>query len=511
MGLLESEGTRLSDDYYVGMDLGTVNSCLAYVDRNGEVKIAYGTDGRDILPSVVFFTEQGKIVGNRAKELSSNNLNSVVSGFKKQMGTRYTRKIQDRPYTSTELSAIVLKKLISDFEKTKDFQVKKAVITVPGEYGDAERNATLEAARIVGIEQAELLNESVAAALSYGIGRGDAVNRTIIVFDLGGGTFDATVLKISNGNFQTLSLEGNKNLGGRDWDLQLASIIQKKVLDTVGLSAEDIESDAMFRKNIMHEAEKQKELLTFQNKVVSTIDVNGTSVMYTVRREELEEATTWLMIKTIELVGSALRNAKLQMNSIDEIVLVGGATLMPQVMRSLEDAYPSTDIQFFDPEHAVARGAAIYAESIFGKRDISVVNVLSRTFGIMAGIDGQEKVCNILYRNVPLPMESTLMCRPKRDDQENLQISVYKSNAKLGEDYIDPAKARLVSTFTFPLSGKISRGRTRLAIRFAADIEGRLRVSVDCNGKIVNCDLSESVSLSEEEILEAELKVRGVV
>ncbi|MFA6710173.1 MAG: Hsp70 family protein [Candidatus Methanomethylophilaceae archaeon] len=502
----------MTEDYYVGIDLGTVNSCLAYVDQRGEVKAAYGTDGKDILPSVVLFTDQGKIVGNKAKELSSrDNMNYVVSGFKRQMGTGYTRKINDRSYTPIELSAIILKKLISDFEKTKGFMVRKAVITVPGDYGDIERNATLGAARIVGIEHAELLNESVAAALSYGMGRGNAVNRTIIVYDLGGGTFDATVLKISDGNFRTLSLEGNKNLGGKDWDLQLASIIQKKVLDTAGLSAEEIESDAVFRKDVMYEAEKQKELLTFQDRAVSSIDVNGIPITYTVRREELEEATAWLMAKTIELVGYALRNAKLQMNSIDEIVLVGGATLMPQVMRSLEDAYPSTSIQFFDPEHAVARGAAIYSESVFGKRDINVVSVLSKTFGIMAGIDGQEKVCNILYRNVPLPMENTLMCRPKRDEQKDIEIAVYKSNARTGDDFIDPEKAKLVSKFVFPLPGKVSRGRTRLAVRFAADVEGRLRVSVDCNGKVVDCDLSEGVSLSEKEILEAGSKLGGVV
>lgn len=485
---------------------------MAYSCDDGTVKVLSGSGNRDVVPSMVLFTGRALYVGDRAKDLSSEHDPSLfISGFKRQMGTDYVRTVQGQTYTPTEISAIVVKKLLMDFESLHKAKIRQAVITVPGEYGDAERNATIEAGRIAGLETVELLNESVAAALSYGIGMDSMENKTIIVYDLGGGTFDATVMKISNGRSITLSNEGNKNLGGRDWDLQLASIIQRKILDSVGLRADDIEEDGDLRRNIMVEAERQKELLTYQERAISSIRVKGEMVNYTVTREEFEESTSWLMARTIEFVGSAIRDAHLDMGSVDEIILVGGATLMPQVMRALEDAFPSVEIQFFDPEHAVARGAAIYARSVFGDKDMDVVSVLGKSFGIVAGIDGKERICNILYRNVALPMERILMCRPKRDDQKKLTLMIYESNARSGEEYIDVDKGRLVSKFDIELPDRISRGRTKIAIKFAADGAGKLDILVDCNGTVIECDLARDILLSSKERAESMQKIRGII
>ena len=502
----------MDSQQYVGIDLGTVNSCLAYSDGKGNVEVSIGDDGNDITPSVILFTDFGKVIGRKAiDDAGKYNTTNYISYFKRQMGTNITRNIRSVSYTPTEMSAMILTKLVSDFEKESGTRLDKAVITVPCDYGDAERSATVDAAKIAGIMEVELLNESVAAALSYGMGRGDKTDRTIIVYDLGGGTFDATVLKISDGKFTVLSSEGSKNLGGRDWDLQLASIMEKKILDSAGLTSDDIESDSDIRGRMLRDAEKQKELLTYQDRAVGNVDIYGKTITYTVTREELDESTMWLMSQTIDMVGFALRNAKLEMNQIDEIVLVGGATLMPQVMRELEDAYPSTGIEFFDPEHAVARGAALYAESVFGSVKMTVTPVLTKSFGVLAGIDGVERVCNILFRDVPLPMDSTLMCRPKRDDQKELQISVYESLAKTGDDFIDISNARAVETFTIPMDGKVSRGRTKIAVRFSADRDGRLSVSVDCNGKLQKCDMSKDTSMSNRDIIDSRSKMAGVI
>lgn len=496
----------------MGIDLGTTNSCLAYSDANGNVKAFTGKNGKDIVPSVVLFTENGKMVGHEAKQKRDQyNTSSSASFFKRQMGTKITRTMRSVEYTPTELSALVITKMVSEFESEMNFKVRKAVITVPGDYSDAERSATIEAARIAGIEEVELLNEPVAAALSYGIGKGDKKDTTFIVYDLGGGTFDATVLKLENEKFTVLSSEGSKNLGGRDWDLELATIIQKKILDSTGLTFADIESDSDFRKAVMDEAELQKEQLSYNDRVVSKVDLRGNPVVFSTSREELEEATTWLISTTIDMVGYALRNANLQMNSLDKIILIGGSTLMPQVLRSLEDAYPSTDIQFFDPEHSVAKGAAIYAESVFGKKDIHITTVLTKSIGILAGIDGVEKICNILFRNTPLPIENTLMCRPKKDDQNVLDIAIYETYAKRGEEFVDVEEGNLIFKTSVELTGKISRGRTKIAVRFSADREGKITAVVECNGKMYPCDLSDRMILSNEEIINSRVKMRGVI
>lgn len=502
----------MGEGYYVGIDLGTVYSCLAYADGKGNVETVPDTDGEDLVPSVVLFTERGKVVGHRAKAMARDYSSSnVVSGFKKQMGTNFKRQVMSSEYTPTEISAIVMRKMIADFERRHGAEVKSLVVTVPGEYGGAERRATEEAARIVGIENVELLNEPVAAALSYGIGRGQKCDRTIIVYDLGGGTFDATVLRISDGEYRTLSSEGSRNIGGRDWDLQLASIIQKKVLDTAGLTPDDIETDSRFRMAVLAEAERQKIALSASDRAMGAMEVNGTRVPFTVTREELEESTAWLMASTVEIVGNAVRNAKLQTDDVDELILVGGGSLMPQVIRSLEDAFPSMDVEFFDPAHAVARGAALYAESRFGGCRLKVTSVLGNTFGIMAGIDGVESICNVLYKNIPLPMERVLMCRPKRDDQQELEISVYESSARAGQEYISPEMAWLVSTFRIPLNGKISRGRTRIAVKFSADVEGKVSISVDVGGAVTDCNLARDVELTSAQLMEAKMKVKSVM
>ena len=216
------------------------------------------------------------------------------------------------------------------------------------------------------------------------------------------------------------------------------------------------------------------------------------------------------MMKTIDMLGCALRNAKLEMRDIDSTILIGGSTKMPQVRRMLQEAFPSMDIVSFDPQHAVARGASLYARSVFFAEDIEVTSVATRTIGISAGIDGEERICNVIYRNMPLPIDRTVICRPKRDDQKHLEISVYESLAKEGDDYIDLSEGKLLVRNDFQLEGRISRGRTRLPIRFIADKDGRISVAFECNGSFYECGMCAPMP-SPEEIEASKMKLEDVL
>lgn len=491
----------MSSQHYVGIDLGTVNTCLAYADDKGEVTVSRNEGGSGLLPSTILFTEEGKIVGARATEKSADyGAPDSVFYFKRLMGTDFKRYVGDVSYNPTEMSAMVIRKALMNYEKNTGMTCDTAVITVPGDFSDAERNATISAARIAGLQRIELLNESVSAAIAYRKFSNDLRDRNVIIYDLGGGTLDVTVLSISGKTFTVLSDESSKDLGGRDWDLVLATIIQRKVLDSRGMTTEDVVSDSEFRKSVMAEAEKQKVVLESNERAVSTVMLNGEAVKYTVNREEFEEATLRLMMKTVDMVGFALRNAKRRMSEIDSILLVGGSTQMPQVLRSIEEAFPSKEIIMFDPQHAVARGASLYARSIFGNQDIKVRSVSTRTIGFLGGIDGREKICNVIFRNSQLPVDKTVMCRPKRDDQDILEISIYESLAREGSDYIDLQEGRLLFKNEFKLEGKVSRGKTRIPIRFIEDKDGRLSVVAECNGNFLECGTYESSDMTPDAI-----------
>ncbi len=501
----------MSSRHYVGIDLGTVSTCLAYADDDGAVNISKNEDGNGLLPSVILFTDEGNYVGSQAVKRSIEySASNSVFFFKRMMGTDYRRTYGGVSYDSSELSAMLLKKAMKSYQENTGETFDSAVITVPGDFSDAEKNATVAAARMAGIEKLELLNESIAAAISYRHFSKDTRDKKIIVYDLGGGTLDVTVMSISGKSFNVLSDESSKDLGGRDWDLQLANIIRRKVLIAAGLKSEDVISDNEFRIAILTEAERQKLSLERSSRSVGSVKVKGKNVRYILTRGEFEDATTWLMMKTINMVGYALRNAHLNMSDIDNIVLVGGSTIMPQVHKSLKEAYPSMDIVSFDPEHAVARGAAIYARSIFSKNDISVTSATTRTIGVLAGIDGVEKICNVIFRNTPLPIDKTLMCRPKRDDQKTLEISIYESLAREGEDFIEISEGKLLANNIFDLQGKVTRGKTKIPIRFIADKDGRISVAVQCNGRFSECSMCDPMPTAEQ-IEESSLKLEGIL
>ncbi|MFA7622737.1 MAG: Hsp70 family protein [Candidatus Methanomethylophilaceae archaeon] len=499
------------DDYCVGIDLGTMNSVLAYLDGNGDPEVDKGQDGSVVVPSSILFTDMGKIIGSKAEaQARIEGYSNFSSGFKRQMGTKYTRTIMSSTYTPTEMSALVLRKMLLRFEANHGAMPTKAVLSVPGDYGVPERQATIQAGRIAGLEAIELINEPTAACISY-----CRENRfregNLIIFDLGGGTFDASVIKVSNNKFSVLANEGSRNLGGKDWNLHLANIIQRKIIDAYGMTQKEADRNSKMRRDIAAEARRVKELLTVRNRVTDTININGMPVTYTVRREEFEDATHELNLRLTTMMLNAVRSAGLRERDISKVVMTGGESQISAMMRYVDDALPTVRTDIYEPFTSMAKGSALYADSVFSDGNIVVEPVLSKTLGIKAGVDGNETIYNVVFRSTPLPITPEAVFRPKRDDQKTLELEVYETKANPGTYYTGLPYGFMIKRFEIPLPGKISRGRTKINVRFAADVNGLIQMFVECNGHAIECDMSNGMNMLPAQIMQSKKKVVNVI
>lgn len=502
---------RNLDEVYVGIDLGTINSCLAFSDGKGRVQVMVDETGSNLTPSVVLFNGNEKIVGNRAKAIvTPETKKNYASAFKKQMGTHLKKNYNGVEYKASELSAMVMKKLLMGFRMAYGRDVIQAVVTVPGDFDDNERNDTMNAAYIAGIRNVVILNEPVAAALSYFANNGQISNRTLMVYDLGGGTLDINLFKVSEGKIEILSNTGDRNLGGRDWDLDLVTLIQSKICDATGKSFDDLASNDQFNAQLRFDAQAIKEHLYNSPEYSDTMEIDGKKVRYTVTRSEFVEATQYLADETIIYVRQAIENAKIRPSDIDSFVLVGGSVKMPQIADTIRMNFPSNRISIYDPELAIVKGAAIYSESIFKKGTSRIETVSTKTIGIVAGIDGEEKICNAIYKDTVLPFHQTLNFRPKRDDQKQLEINVYESLVTEGHRYIDIDRAKFFGKFIVDLEGHISRGRTKFVIDFDVDMNGKITFTIKYNNTQVAFDLSEKMKLTNEELVSSIARTEGV-
>ena len=498
------------EQYFIGIDLGMINSVMAFTDDTGTISIQRWDKGYTKFPSVVLLTPSRAYAGQLAIDrMFYEDRYHFENCFKRMMGTTHKQKIYNTDYTPTELFSMILHKMIRTFETEKGCKVEKAVLAVPADFGDSEREATMKAAYLAGIKEPKIINESNAAAISYCHDMNDFEGKAVI-YDIGGGTFDVTVMDIRKGGFDVLSNEGSKFLGGRDWDLQLASIIQRKVVTAAGLTSKDVDDDSDLRRHILTEAERHKIILDRVDESKGAIKVRGRHIGFTITRAELDKATYDLVSKTIRMTSDAIEAAGLTKRDLDRIIMVGGPSITPLIRTLLEKEFPGVQITRYDPIHAVARGAALYARSVFFADDIKVRSVLNKTFGLKMGIDGEEMVCNLLHRNVTLPRSGKVVCRPKNDDQEVLDIAVYENRADKGEESTPLTRSRLVKTFHIPLTGKISRGKTKMDIEMNADVEGLISIKVSCNGATETCDLAKDIYLSDNEFMETMQRVRSV-
>lgn len=537
---------------YVGIDLGTTYSCIAYLDENDVSKITRNKEGEEETPSVVLFDNNQKaIVGSTAKRQAILYPNTCMRFFKRDMGEEDLKyDINGEQMKPQKISSFVLLKLKKDFESEHGCVLNNVVITVPAYFGLAETNATQEAGRIAGFDNVITLPEPVAASIAYGLMNADSGERNIVVYDLGGGTFDSTILNINGNTFTVKGITGNKFLGGKDWDDTLVGIIAEKLVEggDSGKSKSELLSDPQIALDLSLEAEVLKRELSSENvtEVQGTYRIGLVPIGFTITREEFEEKTKHLIGQTIDLLDEAIIKAGMTIKDIDEIVLVGGSTRMPQVGNAIRQKYPGAKYRMFEPSQAVAKGAAIYAkfgcvyvpspspiptppgqDSQGGKgiseKPIILNRALSKTFGVLALIEEngteKERVSNIIFRNAKLPATNERAYYPSRDKQSQVEVEVFENDTYYDKTNATTESASRVTPIEMsskigsflidlPSPSEVSRN-DEICVLFNAAADGTLYSKVTFKGQSwdKNFDISSGVSMSEEEIEEERNKV----
>ncbi len=391
----------------VGIDLGTTYSAVARYDRNtNKPVIIPNAFGKEITPSVICFLDDGDIlVGEDAKDMQSNGTGVNAAAFKRNMGDgSIAVSFNGKDYTSEDLSAMLLKQLIADAEKATGEKITEAVITVPAYFNDFQRTATIRAGEACGIKVPKIINEPTAAAISYGYKH--SADKTVMVYDLGGGTFDVTIVRISKGNIEVVGTEGNHILGGKDWDAAIVKYVCDNFINEFDIDPRD---DLPTKNELIVAAEGYKKTLSIAESVTIPINYEGYSAKYTLTRDEFESMTEHLLNATKDVIVNLIDELGMKWTDIDEILLVGGSTRMPSVARFLRDLTGREVIAHSDTDLAVAKGAAITAElycsSATGVRAVQIADVTAHSLGVLSvSLDGKKYVNEIMIkRNSKIP------------------------------------------------------------------------------------------------------------
>jgi len=444
----------------IGIDLGTTYSCVSYVDENGTVKIIDNSEGEQTTPSVVYFAENGEItVGSTARSEGGLTPERLVERVKNYMGDPSFTITQDgNDYSASAVSSVILKKLVRDAQTFLGEDIEGAVITCPAYFGDAARAATKAAGEAAGINVLKILDEPTAAGLAYGNSRNEDMQKTVLVYDLGGGTFDCTVLKIdfkgTSKQMEVLTTGGDHQLGGKDWDARLSEYVRNEFAQKTGASVEDMENDVEMRAWFSENTEKAKKLLTSKTSTALTVSFSGNKEKVEITRDAFDSATTAELERTILLIDDMLSKKDISMaNDIDEILLVGGSTRMPQVQQKLEQVY-GRPISFFEPDKAVAMGAALIAAganldasgssgaeggkaALGGATNVTlsdgsnavVIEKCTKSYGLVATINGQEKISNLIFKDEVKPAHFQDDFVTSVANQTSLNLRVYESTS----------------------------------------------------------------------------------
>lgn len=501
----------------IGIDLGTTNSVVAVME-SGEVKVIANLEGNRLTPSVVAFTDKGDIlVGDPAKRQAITNPKRTIYSIKRFMGRRHSEvaseekivpyevvgganeyvkvKSGDKQYSPPEISAHVLRKLKEAAESYLGHKVNRAVITVPAYFNDAQRQATKDAGQISGLDVERIINEPTAAALAYGLEK--KKNEKIVVFDLGGGTFDVSVLEVTEELVEVLSTNGDTHLGGDDFDEELINFIADKFKAEHGI---DLRKDAMALQRLREAAEKgKKELSSSQTTDINlpfiTADASGAKhLQMTLSRAEFERLCDPLFERCREPVTKALKDAKLSPNQIDEVVLVGGSTRIPKVQELVKKMFNKEPHKGVNPDEVVAIGAAIQGAIIAG--DVKDVVLLDVT-PLSLGIETEGGVMTVLVeRNTTIPTEKKETFSTAADNQPAVTVRVFQGERKMAGDN------RLLGQFNLDGIPPAPRGMPQIQVAFNIDVNGILNVSAKDlgTGKEQTVRIEQSSGLNEGEI-----------
>lgn len=455
----------------IGIDLGTTNSVMAIME-GGKPVVIPNSEGDYLTPSIVSFTKTGeRIVGALAKRQLIVNPERTVKSIKRKMGTDYKVKIDNKEYTPQEISAMILQKMKLDAESYLETKIDKAVITVPAHFDDAQRQATKDAGTIAGLEVVRILNEPTAAAMAYGFDK-QQETQTIVVFDLGGGTFDVSVLEIGGGVYQVLGTAGDNFLGGDDWDERIMNWILNKFYEEYGIDLK-IQKEAL--QKILEASERAKiELSSKEETVIKipfiTSDATGPKhINYTLTRKEFEEMTKDLVERLRIPVEEAFKAANLRYNQINEVILVGGSTRMPMVQEMARKIFNKEPRKDIDPDKVVALGAAVQAGIIEGNvKEMVLLDVTSLSLGVETAGGAFTK---IIPRNTQIPVKKTKIFTTVQDGQSVVEVHVLQGERELAKYNKSLARFELVGIPPAP------KGIPKIEVTFEIDADGILHVS----------------------------------